>query len=60
LRGDAGAEHVEAVERGLGGDLLRLAPVVEAAVGDLDLEVLFDAVALERGADGQPDLVGAA
>src|SRR4051812_6425539 len=47
------------VEGGLGRDLLGLAREGEAGVGDRDGEVLFDAVALERRADREPDLVGA-
>ncbi len=52
-------EHVDPVERGLGVDLFGLALVGEGGVGDLDLEVLLDPVALERGPDRQADLVGA-
>ncbi len=58
-RGNARAQDVEAVERGLGRDLGGLARVTEAGVRDLDLEVLLDAVALERRADREADLVGA-
>src|SRR4051794_20537314 len=50
---DAGPQDVEAVELGLGGDLAGLALVAEAGVGDLDVEVLLDAVALQGGADGE-------
>ena len=60
MSADAGAQHVDAVERGLGFDLFGLALVGEAGVGDLDVEVLLDLVALERRADREADLVGAA
>ena len=56
---NAGPQHVDPVQRGLGFDLFDLALVGEAGVGDLDREVLLDLVALERGADRQPDLVSA-
>ena len=51
---DAGAQHVDAVEGGLGVDLVGLALEGEAGVGDLDLEVLADLVALERGPTASP------
>ena len=38
--GDAGAQHVEPVQRRFGVDLLGLALVGEGGVGDLHLEVL--------------------
>jgi hypothetical protein len=40
----------------LGLDLLGLALVGEAGFGDLDLEVLFDPVAFERGPHFERDL----
>ena len=59
MSADAGAEHVDPVERRLGVDLFGLALVGEGGVGDLDLEVLLDLVALERRPDREPDLVSA-
>ncbi len=50
---------MEAVQGGLGGDLLGLALAGECGVGDRDLEVLFHAVALQRGTDREADLIGA-
>ncbi len=52
-------QDVEPVQGGLGGDLVGLALVAEAGVADLDVEVLFDAVALQGRADREADLVGA-
>ncbi len=57
---DARAHHVDAVERRFGFDLLRVAFIVEAALGDRDHEVLADLVAAELLADPQADLVGSA
>ena len=48
VRGEGGADHVEAVEGGLAGDLLGLALVGEGAVGDLQGEVLGDLVLVDR------------
>ncbi len=56
--GDAGPEYVDPVERRLCLDLFGLA-VGEDGVGDLDLEVLLDSVALQRGPDLKADLIGA-
>ena len=53
--GDAGAEHVDAVERGLGGDLVLLALEAEGGVADLDLEMLAHPPAVPDLADGEPD-----
>ena len=58
LGGDGGAQDVDAVQRGLLGDLGALARVVEAAIGDLEREVLFDAVALDHLPDGETDRAG--
>ena len=56
--GAGGADDVEAVERGLGGDLLVLAGVGEGAVGDLELEVLGHLVAVDDLADARADRAG--
>ena len=55
-----GAQDVEAVERGFGGDAGRIADEAQVIVGDGDLEVLGDLAAAEHGADRQADLGGAA
>ena len=56
LRGRAGgADHVEAVERGLGVDLRVLALVGEGAVCDRELEVLGDLVAVDDAPDALAD-----
>jgi len=47
---NAGAQDGEAVERRFLIDLLGLARVGQAGVGDLDVDVLLDPVALERSA----------
>jgi hypothetical protein len=53
---DARAQDVDPVEGGLGGDLVLLAPVGEAVVLDLELEVLTHLEAVPDLADGEPDL----
>ena len=45
------AARKDAVEGGLFGDLLALARVAEASVGDLEARMLLDAVALDDLAD---------
>ena len=53
-----GADDVEAVERGLGGDLVGLALVGEVAVGDLEFEVLGDLELVDDAPDALADLAG--
>ena len=55
--GDAGADHVDPVEGGLGGDLVLVAAPGEAGAGDLGDEVLGDLVLADDLADPIPDLV---
>src|ERR1022692_2347376 len=56
-RGDAGADHVDPVERSLGGDLLLIAAPGEGGAGDLGDEVLGDLVLSDGLPDPDPDLV---
>lgn len=56
----AGADHVQAVEPGLGGDGVLKAPPGQAAVSDVDGDVLGHLVRVEHGADQEADLGGAA
>jgi hypothetical protein len=58
--GDAGAQHVDAVELGLGGDGVLIAGVADAVVGDLDGEVLGDLAAVQDPVGPDGDLVRAA
>ena len=53
-----GADHVRAVQRDLGGDLLGLARVRERAVCDLQLKVLGDVVAVDDLTGTGPDRAG--
>src|ERR1019366_8576785 len=57
--GDAGADHVDAVEGGLGGDVLLVAVAGEARVGDLGDEVLGHLVLAGDLPGPLPDLPGA-
>src|ERR1035438_4708441 len=57
VRGDAGADHVDPVEGGLGGDLLLVAAPGEGGAGDLGDEVLADLVLADHLPDPYPDLV---
>jgi hypothetical protein len=45
---DAGAQHVDAVQGGLGGDGVLVAVIAESAVADVDGEVLGDLAAAQR------------
>src|ERR1019366_2886534 len=56
---DAGADHVDAVEGGLGGDVLLVAVAGEARVGDLGDEVLGHLVLAGDLPGPLPDLPGA-
>src|SRR5229473_2371669 len=56
--GDAGADHVDPVKRGLGGYLLLVAAAGEAGVGDLGDEVLGDLVLADDFPGPFPDLPG--
>ena len=58
VAGDAGADHVDAVEGGLGVDLVVLAGDGEGGVGDGDVQVLFHFVLIGHGTDFQADLIG--
>jgi hypothetical protein len=53
----AAADHVDAVERGLGGDRLGLAREGEARIGDGELEVLGHMATVDDGAYLEADLV---
>src|SRR5437899_2415327 len=52
---DAGAQHVDAVECGLGADLFLFTLEGETAVADRELEVLADAPAVPDRADSESD-----
>ena len=54
--GDAGADHVETIECGLGGDTLVVDGVHERAVLDIEVEVLGDLVSADHLADPHADL----
>ena len=55
--GQAGAQHVDPVEGGLGGDRLGVAGEREGLVGDLDGEVFGHLVVVDHLAHPQRDLV---
>src|SRR5207344_3292680 len=55
--GDAGAQHVDAVEGGLGGDGVLVAGVADAVVADVDGEVLGDLAAVQDPVGPHGDLV---
>src|SRR5690348_11211959 len=56
---DAGAQHVDAVELGLGGDGILVAGVADAVVGDLGGEVPGDVAAAQSPVGPYGDLVPA-
>jgi hypothetical protein len=58
--GDAGAQHVDAVEGGFGGDGVLVAGVAEVVLADVGPEVLADLAAAQRPVGAQRDLVLAA
>ncbi len=58
--GDAGAQHVDAVQGGFGGDGVLVAGVADAVAGDLDGEVLGDLAAVQHPVGAHGDLVRAA
>ena len=58
--GQAGAQHVDPVEGGLGGDRLGVAGEGEGLVGDLEGEVFGHLVVVDHLAHPQRDLVFAA
>src|SRR5258707_7284725 len=55
-----GAQHVEAVERGLFGNRGVIAREAQLVVGDGEVEVLADLAAADNLANGKADLVGPA
>ena len=57
---DAGAEHVDAVERGFGGDGVLVAGVAEVVLADVGPEVLDDLAPVQDPVRPQRDLVRAA
>ena len=57
---EAGAQHIDAVERGFGIDLRGVARKRHVVIRDGDVEVLGDFVLVDHGADRKPDLVLAA
>ena len=54
-----GADHIDAVERGLGGDAEGVLGEAERVVGDADLEMLGHVAPSEHGADRLADCCGA-
>ena len=58
--GDAGAQHVDAVHGGLGGDGVLVAGVADAVVGDVDGEVLGDLAPVQDPVRAHGDRVLAA
>ena len=60
VRGEAGADHVDPVQGGLGGDLVLVTPPGQALLGDLDDKVLGDFLLVDHLAHGQGDGVLAA
>src|SRR4029453_11060438 len=60
VAGEAGADRVDAVQRGLLHDLVLIPPPGDPAVGDLDDEVLGDLLLADHHAHGQADGVLAA
>ena len=59
LLGHAGADDVDAIERGFGGDRGDVAGELQIVVGDGELEVLGDLAPAKHGSDGQADPVSA-
>jgi hypothetical protein len=57
---DAGAQHVDAVQGGFGGDGVLVAGVAEVVVADVDAEVLGDFAAAQHPVGAERDLVRAA
>ena len=60
VRGQAGADHVDSVQRGLGGDLVLILTPRQAIIGDVDDEVLGHLLGVDDLAHRQDDLVLAA
>jgi hypothetical protein len=54
------ADHIDAVERGLGGDAEGILGEAEGIVGDADLEMLGHVAPSQHRADGLADRLGAA